>query len=498
MAVSAILMSLISYQSNHSSKNKKRMLSKLASTLSDCTFYARLVAYNAKQVGRYLFSKSDFPESWDYKTGLAVTILRSGLNYKHNSPEKIRSLNKFLFVPLPGSVTLESTSFTYRLDDIIKMERLGAMFRDAALPEIPPEHNPDATVTLDVDWIVPKDNPDTKRCVLFLHGGAYFCGSSKTHRLLACKIAKKTGARVLVINYRLAPDHAFPAPIHDTLASYLFMLDPQNPIFKYESQENAPKHRFSPENIVLMGDSAGGAMSISMLLYLKDYLKSDKEGQLQVPFPSGACVFSPWVDLTCSSESWETNRTTDYLPCPDERSIFYNIFKDLPGNPVQWYVFGKLDEKAIQELTDADHGYASEEELTDLSSIEDFGMKLVKHPLVSPLYGNLAGLPPIMMQAGDGELLRDDTVHFMKKLIESNPGRADSYRYELYAGMPHDFQCMLWLDESHTALLHASIWTKAVTEGKPPSKLHFYDRSLFASTSIKSDLDRGIIQAKTF
>jgi acetyl esterase/lipase len=174
------------------------------------------------------------------------------------------------------------------------------------------------------------------------------------------------------------------------------MLDPQNPIFKHENPEQIPKHQFNPENIVIMGDSAGGALSISLLLYLKDYLKAGKE-TVQVPFPAGACVFSPWVDLTCSSDSWETNRDTDYLPCPQERSIFYNIFDELPGNPVQWYAFGRLDEKAIKELEDKDHGYASDEELADLSSIEDFAMKLVKHPLVSPLYGNLAGLPPIMM-----------------------------------------------------------------------------------------------------
>jgi hypothetical protein len=214
-------MSLLSCKSNHSSK-KSKMLSRLTSTISDCSFYARLVAYNASQVARYLVTKSEFPDSWDNKTGLAVTILRSGLNFKQNSPEKIRSLSKFMFVPLPGSVTLESTTITYRLDDIIKMERKGAMFRDVSLPDIPPEHLSDATVTIDVDWIIPKENPNTKRCILFLHGGAYFCGSSKTNRLLACKIAKKTGARVLgrsfksrqsklikvVINYSLSPDHA--------------------------------------------------------------------------------------------------------------------------------------------------------------------------------------------------------------------------------------------------------------------------------------------------
>jgi hypothetical protein len=80
----------------------------------------------------------------------------------------------------------------------------------------------------------------------------------------------------------------------------------------------------------------------------------------------------------------------------------------------------------------------------------------------------------------------------MKKLVDSNPDRPISFRHELYYGMPHDFQCLLWLDESHTALLHAAIWTKAVTEGKEPSKLHFFDRSLFASTSMKSDLEKGL------
>lgn len=118
--------------------------------------------------------------------------------------------------------------------------------------------------------------------ILYLHGGAYIAGSPRTHRPLTVELARSTGARVLALDYRQAPEHAFPAWIDDALTAYQHLL----------------KQGQRPEHIVVAGDSAGGNLALVLLLRLRE---------LQLPMPAGAVCLSPWTDLACRYHSHSLN-----------------------------------------------------------------------------------------------------------------------------------------------------------------------------------------------
>ncbi|KAI8813049.1 Alpha/Beta hydrolase protein, partial [Cladochytrium replicatum] len=225
------------------------------------------------------------------------------------------------------------------------------------------------------------------KVVLFIHGGGYITLSHKTHRVITSRVAKETGYRVLAIDYRLAPEYPFPAAVHDAFASYLFLIDPTNPathliVFK-------------------MGDSAGGGLTLALLLYLKSFLVSPTAPHTPIfQLPRSATVFSPWVDLACGMESWHRNIKTDYLP-PLAPDFFHRMYSDTMNPDVH---------------------------LTML--------KWVRHPLISPIYGDFAGLPPIYIQAGSAEVLVDES-----NLIAYLLSRAGvQVQHEVYMDMPHVFQ----------------------------------------------------------
>ncbi|PTL84894.1 alpha/beta hydrolase [Vitiosangium sp. GDMCC 1.1324] len=136
------------------------------------------------------------------------------------------------------------------------------------------------------EWFIPREGA-SGGVVLYLHGGSYVFGSTRTHGDLIARIALGTGAKVLGLNYRLAPEHPFPAPVEDTLAAYRWLLSTG----------------VRPEQVVFSGDSAGGGLAIAALVALRD------EG---TPLPAGAVVIAPWVDLECRGESVERNARYDW------------------------------------------------------------------------------------------------------------------------------------------------------------------------------------------
>lgn len=133
-----------------------------------------------------------------------------------------------------------------------------------------------------------RGRPDRHRVILFLHGGAFFSGSPRTHRHMAAILAGHAGARALVPDYRLAPEHRFPAGLEDALAAYRSLLD----------------GGYSPRHIVLAGDSSGGGFVFSLLLRL------DEAG---LPQPAAVAAFSPWVDLTARARSIRRNAFRDVM-----------------------------------------------------------------------------------------------------------------------------------------------------------------------------------------
>ncbi len=216
------------------------------------------------------------------------------------------------------------------------------------------------------------------RVVLFLHGGAYLFGSVNTHRGLAADIGESCKSRVVVPAYRLAPENPFPAALNDAVSAYMWLL----------------AEGYSPENIIISGDSAGGGLAMAMLLKLKEQY---------LPMPAAAAVMSPWVKLDV---------TTNELI-----SRYRGL--DVSHNDLNY-------KAAI---------YAGGTPLND--------------PLISPIYGELAGLPPMLIQVGGNERLLEDSLLLYSRLIKCGV----SANIEIWDGMFHVFQAFAsFLPEGMQAL----------------------------------------------
>ncbi|KAJ3187427.1 hypothetical protein HDU85_006715 [Gaertneriomyces sp. JEL0708] len=245
-----------------------------------------------------------------------------------------------------------------------------------------------------IDWLHP-DVPKRNGVVLYLHGGAYYMLSPQTHRMLTMTLSRVTGLRVLAIDYRLAPEHCFPAALHDALIAYTHLLK-----------------TFSPDNIFVMGDSAGGGLTASLLVYISKYGR-----QLGIPPPSGAVLFSPWLDLSSTSGPSWTDAEHDYLP------KIKTVPPAEPYNPANMYA----------------------------------GAIPLDHEVMSPLHSGeaLTGLGRILVQTGSIEALASDSLALHKYL--SAPNRTSTtnnptrYTIQVYAGMPHVFVSFPFLKETRMA-----------------------------------------------
>jgi len=204
------------------------------------------------------------------------------------------------------------------------------------------------------------------KVILYLHGGGYALCSANTHRPLAARIGKASGVKVLFPEYRLAPEHPFPAAIEDAVNVYRWLLH----------------QGFSPSNIVFAGDSAGGGLCIAAALVLRDQNE---------PLPAAIVCLSPWVDLTSSGESYRKNKWIDpYL--------------------------------SIEAVRAAVRMYAGDEK--------------PDHPLISPIFADLSGLPPLFIQAGNHEILQSDA----EKLAAQARNAGVPFTLKVWKGMWHVWQ----------------------------------------------------------
>jgi acetyl esterase/lipase len=212
------------------------------------------------------------------------------------------------------------------------------------------------------EWVIPA-GVGSERVILYLHGGAYNAGSTRSHRALAANIAYAAHARALTIDYRLAPEHPYPAALVDAFSAYKWLLE----------------LGIRPEQITVTGDSAGGGLTIALLVALRER---------RIPMPAAAVVLSPWTDLSASGESWQENAKADYMI----------------NGP-------KLKEAARLYLKDANP----------------------QTPLASPVYANLEGLPPLLIQVGSDEVLLSDS----QRLTESARLSGVEVTLEIWEGMQH-------------------------------------------------------------
>ncbi|MEK9281245.1 alpha/beta hydrolase [Bradyrhizobium sp. ISRA442] len=217
------------------------------------------------------------------------------------------------------------------------------------------------------------------RNLLYLHGGAYISGAPIYYRHFTWRIANATRSTVWALEYRLAPEHPFPAALDDAVAGFLWLANETS----------------APGELFVMGDSAGGGLALCLLMRLRDERK---------PLPAAAVAMSPWTDLALTAPSLTENAASDPM---------LNVH-DIPEF-VRCYLAG---------------AYACS-------------------PYASPLYGDVSGLPPVLIHVGSDEILRDDAIRMAEKLKQCNPRS----RLEVWPRMPHVFQLFVpVLPEAHAAI----------------------------------------------
>jgi acetyl esterase/lipase len=240
------------------------------------------------------------------------------------------------------------------------------------------------------DWLA-TPGADADRAVLYLHGGAYVLGSALAYREMTSRIGRAAAARTLVLDYRLAPEHPFPAAVEDAVAAYNFIL----------------AQKIKPSNIAIVGDSAGGGLTLATLLSLRD---------TGVPLPACAVCISPWIDLECTGGTMETKAAVDPI-CTRESLLGEAALYLAGGNP--------------------------------------------RNPLASPLYADLKDLPPLLIQVGTEETLLDDAI----RLDAHAKSASVTVTLEVFEDMPHVWHVFAsYLPEAQQAIDQIGQFVRAYTD----------------------------------
>jgi monoterpene epsilon-lactone hydrolase len=220
---------------------------------------------------------------------------------------------------------------------------------------------------------------EPRHVVLYFHGGVYVMGDAFLAAELASQVGRRVDARVVSVDYRLAPEHPYPAAVDDGLATYAALLQTD----------------VAPSDIVFAGESAGGGLAVATLVNARDR---------GLPLPAAAYVMSPYADLTLAGATMTTRRAADPLLSPEALAA------------------------RVPDYT-AGHDAAA--------------------ALISPLFADLSGLPPLIIQAGTHEVLLDDAVRLAQRAIAADV----EVTLDITPGVPHVFQAYhAILDEAATAL----------------------------------------------
>ncbi|CAG8532773.1 10959_t:CDS:2 [Dentiscutata erythropus] len=364
----------------------------------------------------YKHFRNEIPDSnWDLRLHLAVAMLRSVLQRSKN--KTIEKHQKFLAkAHLPSShSTLVKKAIVpetcrSQAEDIMagllsgQEEKVGWRWKDDPMKQTP----------LRGEWVeskTRKKSTDVDRVILYVHGGAYILGSAAQHRFLIQKIAKEGAARAFGFDYRLAPQSPFPAALIDTLAAYLYLIQPPS---------DAGFEPINPKNIIIMGDSAGGGLALSTMLVLRD---------AGLPQPVGAA-------------------STDYLPSG-------LIYKASPANPIK-------DNTDIKQRLSRIQYYAYNSAL-DIPYVSPI------------LADDLGGLGEIFITCGNNERLRDESILFANKAAKTNPELFNTPRKEgqrsypptkvnlnIFEAMPHVFQLFLFHPTAINAIKRTGKWIRKV------------------------------------
>jgi acetyl esterase/lipase len=229
------------------------------------------------------------------------------------------------------------------------------------------------TAEITVDGIEPR------HVVLYFHGGVYVIGDAFLAADLASQVGRRTQAKVISVDYRLAPEHPYPAAVDDALAAYEALL----------------RSDIAPSDIAFAGESAGGGLAVATLVNARDH---------GLPLPAGAFVMSPYADLTLAGATMETRREVDPL--------------------------------FSRELLQA--------RVADYTAGQDAALGLI-----SPVFADLSGLPPLIIQAGTHEVLLDDALRLAQQAAAADV----EVTLDITPRVPHVFQAYHpMLDEAAAAL----------------------------------------------
>ncbi|CAG8815320.1 30527_t:CDS:2, partial [Gigaspora margarita] len=225
-------------------------------------------------------------KSWDLDFHLAVAAVKANNNNSSELPiEQVqKQFNERYKIEAPSNIIIEQAILDerYRQESRKHLEKVLKQYEDV-LDEKWKEPND----RLHGEWVYTKEEDnEMDKVILHIHGGGYFMGSPESFRGLTFKYTEYAKARVFSIDYRLAPQNQFPASLCDSVAAYLYLLNPGL---------EAGFKPINPKKIVFMGESAGGGLALATLLFLRD---------AELPLPGGAVVLSPWVDLTHSMPSY--------------------------------------------------------------------------------------------------------------------------------------------------------------------------------------------------
>ena len=213
------------------------------------------------------------------------------------------------------------------------------------------------------EWISPRDGSTSKTVVYYLHGGGYISGSAKSCRPITVTLARHLKTRVFGLDYRLAPEHRFPAGLDDAMAGYRWLL----------------ANGIDSRSIAVVGDSAGGGMTLALTLRLRDF------GE---PLPGCLVCLSPWTDMTSASETLAVNGECDSMFVSEDIERFASVYL-------------------------GDHSR--------------------RDPLASPLLADLSGLPPTLIQVGREEVLLDDARNLHARILAAG----GSSELHIYEDVPH-------------------------------------------------------------
>lgn len=226
------------------------------------------------------------------------------------------------------------------------------------------------------------------RVLLYLHGGAYVIGSTLGYRALSSALSRAARARGVALDYRLAPESPFPAAVDDAVAGYRALLNQD----------------ISPGSIAIAGDSAGGGLTVAMLMAARDS---------GLPMPAAAVAISPWADLACAGTSYATKAAQD------------------PA----------LKREGLLAMAELYLNGASPQSV-----------------LASPVYGDLAGLPPLLIQVGSAEVLVDDAVRLAARAAEDDV----AVQLDVWPNMPHVWHAFAaQLSEGRDAIAAAGAFLEA-------------------------------------